>query len=200
MGRINDIRPLKKELRQKYRLIRANMSQAEKKDCDEKIYNRVISSEVYKNAKSILCFVSSDIEVDTKKLINHALSEGKTVAVPFCLDLKGTMDFYVINSLKELKAQSYGILEPDIKTAKKFKADKDSLCILPGFAFDRDGFRIGFGKGYYDRFLKSFKGKKVGICYNNCIANNLPHGKYDLPADFIITQKYTITIKKEDRS
>lgn len=196
MGRINDIREFKKELRQKYRKIRQDMSKSEKSYYDSQILERILSSPIYKNAKTLLCFVSSDIEVDTKRLIERALCDGKTVAVPYCLDFFGSMDFYVIKSLLDLKAQSYGILEPDIEKAPKLTDYKDSICILPGFAFDREGFRIGFGKGYYDRFLKRYTGIKVGVCYNSCIANNLPHGKYDLPADYIITQKYTITTKK----
>lgn len=190
-----DIRIVKKELRAKYRKLREDLSVEQKQRYDEQIYQRFISTDFYKNAKTILCFVSTNLEVDTIQLINRAIADQKTVAVPKCLNLLGNMEFYMIHSLDDLEKSTFSLLEPNIKKSKKLDNFSDSICVLPGFAFDREGYRIGFGKGYYDRFLNKYNGKKVAICYNNCIANQLPRGRYDVAADYIVTPKYIITTK-----
>jgi 5-formyltetrahydrofolate cyclo-ligase len=190
-----DIRIVKRELRAKYRKIREDLPLAEKQRYDKQIFERFIACDFYKNAKTILCFVSTPLEVDTIRLINRALADKKTVAVPKCLNLEGKMDFYIIHSLNDLEKSTFSLLEPDIKKSKKLKNFKNSICVLPGFAFDKDGYRIGFGKGYYDRFLNKYDGKKIAVCYNNCITNQLPRGRYDVAADYIVTPKYILTTK-----
>ena len=198
MRKIVDIRPLKRELRAKYRKIRENMDPAQKKEFDEAIFKRMVASPFYRDARTLLCYVSTPIEVDTIGLIQHAFSDKKTVAVPKCLDRSGKMAFYAIQSINELKEDTFGLLEPDPSVHACVSDFSGALCILPAFAFDTEGYRIGFGKGYYDRFLQRFNGVKVGICYPSCIANKLPHGRYDVPADYVVTPKYILTIKKQE--
>lgn len=194
---MTDIRPLKKKLRQAYRSIREGMGAQEKAAFDRDIQNRLLASELYQKARSLLCFVSTPIEVETRELILRAWADGKQVAVPKCLDRSGNMEFFRIQSFDELSPGEYALLEPDPQKAPVFADYRGSLCILPAFAFDRDGYRLGFGKGYYDRFLHRYTGCKVGVCYNSCMATALPHGRYDVPADYIVTQKYTLTVKKD---
>lgn len=198
MRKIVDIRPLKKELRAKYRKIRENMDPEQKQAADAAILKRITSAAFYRDAKTLLCFVSTPIEVDTTGLIRHAFSQGKAVAVPKCLDRNGHMAFFQIKSLEELKEDTFGLMEPDPKIHPKVRDFSGALCILPAFAFDTEGYRIGFGKGYYDRFLQRFDGVKAGICYPSCIANRLPHGRYDVAADYVITPKYILTIRKQE--
>lgn len=188
-----DIRPIKKALREKYRGIRSELSATEKEKNDAEIFNRLISFDKYIQSSTLLCFVSTDIEVDTKRLIQHALDNQKTVALPRCLDKNGNMDFFVIKSFDDLEQAFFGLLEPK-KSCERLVDYSNSACILPGFAFDRQGFRIGYGKGYYDRFLKSYIGVKIGVCYNCCMANELPHGRFDIAADYIVTGKYILTV------
>lgn len=196
MAKVVDIRIIKKELRKKYRNIRETMPASQKIKADKSIYQKLINFSEYKKAKTVLIFVSKKIEVDTIEIINQAFKDGKKVAVPKCLDKKGRMAFFVINSLDELKNDSFNLLEPDENKAPMLVNFNNSICILPGFAFDSKGYRIGFGKGYYDRFLQKYSGIKIGICYNSCIVDSLPHGRYDVCANYIVTQKYILTIKK----
>lgn len=193
---VTDIRVVKQNLRKKYRDIRRNMTINQKQNYDNLIYEKMINFYRYQKAEVLLCFVSTDIEVDTIKLINHAFENGKRVAVPKCLDKNGNMEFFLINSLDELQEDSFGLLEPNEETSVMLENYKNSICILPGFAFDSSGFRIGFGKGFYDRFLQRYTGIKVGVCYNNCLSNTLPRGRFDVPADYLVTHKYILTIKK----
>ena len=198
MRKIIDIRPLKRELRAKYRRIRERMDRTQKQEWDHMIFYRLIEAPFYKQAKTLFCFVSTAIEVDTIAILKQAFADQKTVAVPKCMDHNGHMEFFIIHSLDDLRADMFGLLEPDPTQCEKASDYSDSLCILPAFAFDTEGFRIGFGKGYYDRFLQRFSGIKAGICYNNCMTNSLPHGKYDVPADFVVTPKYILTVKKQE--
>lgn len=198
MGRLgnvnNDIRLIKKELRLKYRAIRSGFSKQEKNDKDAKIEKRFLDSSMYKQASTLLCFVSTELEVNTHGIIRQALIDKKTVAAPKCIDKNGTMRFYVINSFDDLEEATFGLYEPRLDKCAQLKRYTGSLCVMPGFAFDSKGYRIGFGKGYYDRFLNKVDIIKVAVCYNECIANKLPKGRYDVPADYIITPKYTLTI------
>lgn len=191
---IRDIRPLKQELRRKYRSIRTSMPPQEKDRLDQAIFDRLVGMADYQNARTLLCFVSTAIEVDTYRILERAFADGKTVAVPKCLDRKGTMDFFVIRSLAELAPGEYGLMEPDPAKAPLLTDYRQSVCILPALAFDAGGYRLGFGMGYYDRFLQRYTGKKLGVCYNSCIAPSLPRGRYDRPADYIVTPKYVLTV------
>lgn len=196
MAKISDIRIVKSELRKKFRLIRKSFDITTKKQYDENIKTRLLNSSMYKQAKTILCFVSTNLEIDTYDIINQAFNDNKVVAVPKCINKKGKMNFYIINSFDDLEKSTFDLLEPNIDKCKELKQYSDSICILPGFAFDMEGYRIGFGKGYYDRFLNKYDGIKVAICYNECMTSNLPRGKFDVPADYIVTQKYILTTKK----
>ena len=197
MGRVEDIRLVKKALRIKYRTIREVMPLEEKQVNDNNIFWKLINFSEYQKAKTILIFVSTKIEVDTIQIIKQAFQDGKKVAVPKCLDKNGKMAFFVIGSMEDLERGQYDLLEPDRAKAAMLVDFSSSICVLPGFAFDSKGFRIGFGKGYYDRFLQKYNGMKIGICYNSCIADNLPHGRYDVSANYIVTPKYILTIKNQ---
>lgn len=190
-----DIREYKRNLRERYKGIRRGMTPAEKKTGDARIRGRVLHLPEYRRCKTLLCFVSTEIEVDTWTLIDRALADGKTVAVPYCIDGTRKMEFYRIESREELAPRTFGVLEPDPERAEKITDFSDSICVLPGMSFDSTGYRLGYGGGYYDRFLsKVYKGKRattVGVCYANCMSRRLPRGRYDVPCSILITEKYT---------
>lgn len=185
-----DIRDYKNKLRNKYKDIRKNMSIDYKKKFDLSIFNKLISLEAYKNADTILTFVSTDIEVDTHRLINYSLENGKKVAVPKCIDGTRNMEFYIINSLNDLEVATFSVLEPKTQICEKLENFNNSICIIPGLAFDLEGYRLGYGKGYYDRFLGNYNGLKIGICYCSCTLNKLIRGKFDRNVDLLVTDKY----------
>lgn len=177
-------------LRKKYRSIRENMDLKIKKIWDGKILKKLTILNKYKKCKTVLTYVSKDIEVDTFGIIKKAWEDGKQVAVPACDKDTMKMDFYIINSMDDLEAGAFGLLEPKKDICKKIEEVEDALCVIPGFSFDREGFRLGYGYGYYDRFLQDFKCTKIGICYNNCIVAKLPHGRYDCSMDILITNAF----------
>lgn len=196
MPEVIGIKEQKSLLRDKFKKIRLSMSTCQKQEIDSQIADKFLSLKEYKNCDTVFAYISTDIEVDTHKIILTALSQGKKVAVPKC-DIKTcTMMFYLINSFDDVSKGAYGILEPDINVCKKAQKNKNSLCIVPGLSFDESGFRLGFGKGYYDRFLSNFLGTSVGLCYDECISHTLPHDFYDKQTDIVVTQNYVNSINK----
>ena len=185
-----NLRQRKNELRVKYKKIRTECPNDVKQRLDNGIAEKFLSLEEYKNCDTLFIFVSSPIEVDTSEIINKALADGKKVAVPKCRDKWGLMDFYFITSTESLKKGAFSIMEPDPEKCELVKDLSQGLCVVPGLSFDFQGYRLGFGKGYYDRFLDKFKGVSVGICYSKCIEKELPKGNYDKQVDILVTEKY----------
>jgi 5-formyltetrahydrofolate cyclo-ligase len=188
---IGNLKNRKTELRAKHRRFRQKCPPEIKSTLDQKLTAAFLSLDEYKSCKTLFAFVSSDIEVDTSEIIKSAFANGKRVAVPKCRNKKGLMDFYYINSTADLKRGAFNILEPDADICEKVTSFDEGLCIVPGLCFDKYGYRLGFGKGYYDRFLDEFSGISVGLCYSKCIEQKLPVGAYDKPVDILITEKYT---------
>lgn len=173
---------MKNELRKKYREIRQNSD----KTADEIIFNKVISCDEVKNAENIFCYISVNDEVSTEKIIKYLLEAGKTVSVPLCVD-KGKMIAVKISSFYDLKEGMYGIPEP--KSHTEFEKQMLDLIIVPALAFDKEGYRLGYGGGYYDRFMANSKAFKLGICRSELYVEALPHAEFDIKVDKVITER-----------
>lgn len=196
-----DIRAHKKEMRDKYKQIRRDMPADIKKERDNQIFSRLVDMDVYKNSTLILAYVSTGIEVDTIKFIEHALKDNKTVAVPRCIYGTRNMDFYIIKSVDDLEEGSFSVLEPVPEKCEKLKAFDNAFCIVPALVYDSYGYRLGYGKGYYDRFLSAHKKNNmylVGIGYCCCMVTKLIHGYYDVAVNTVVTEKYVKRCIKEE--
>ncbi len=194
---LTDIRPVKAALREKYRNIRTSMTADEKTSYDDEIAQQVRRLWQYQKNDTLLVYVSTPIEVDTRKIIEQALQDGKKVAVPRCVDGTRTMDFYYIRSFEDLAPGTFGVLEPIIEKTELMTDFSRGLCIVPAFSYDWSGYRLGYGKGYYDRFLSRFEGNIIGICYSSCVQRSLPHGRYDGPVELLVTEKF---LRRTNRS
>lgn len=172
---------MKKELRKKYLYIRKNISN--KSLLDKIIYEKIIYDEFIKKSDVILIYVSKSDEVDTLNLIKYFLSIKKLVAVPKVKD--ASMEFYYINSLKDLKLGTYNILEPITDT--KVTNFSNAVCLTPGICFSKDLYRLGYGGGYYDRFFQKHSVYSIGLCYSSCLLDNLPIEKHDQKLQKIVT-------------
>ncbi len=193
---MNDIRPIKQKLRSESKQYRRSLDSEYKNILDNKIANRLFNTWQYRESEIILCYVSTEIEVNTETVITRALADGKKVAVPRCVENTRFMEFYFIKSFDDLESGFMGVLEPIPEKCEKMTDFTSGLCIVPGLMFDMFGYRLGYGKGYYDRFLLNFCGETLGICYNACVKEQLPHGKYDKRIDKIITQSKMINANK----
>lgn len=178
----------KDEIRSKYIILRNKLPLYKKKKLDREIEKCVLNSSVYKNSNTIMIYSSFGSEVNTLTLIKKMLKDGKNVVLPKTKKPNKIIPIK-INSLNELKKGNFSILEPtDI--SKKVKKSTIDVVFVPGIVFDKHGNRIGFGKGYYDHFLKYIPYKKrIGVCYEFQIVENIPINKTDIPVSKIITEK-----------
>ena len=135
--------------------------------------------------------------MNTFHFIEKCWKDGKKVAVPACNSENRSMNFYFINSFDDLEKATFGLLEPIRDKCELVTNFSQGLCVVPGFCFDYKGYRLGYGYGYYDRFLQNFGGITLGICYSNCIIPQLPHGKFDKHVDILLNDKYIKEIKRE---
>jgi len=140
----------------------------------------------FHDCNTLLTYVAAkDNEVDTRGIIDLALSSGRRVLVPMTTAGKGIMQWGRIESRGELFATAFGLLEPK---AKPVPPPRDALCLTPGIAFTRKGHRIGYGGGYYDRFLAAFQGTAVGLAFDMQIAPYLPVEAHDCMMNFLVTE------------
>lgn len=172
---------MKKEfLRKKYKEKRDNIKNKVTKD--NLIYQKVINNKDILSSKTLLIYISINSEVDTIKIINYFLNT-KNIAVPKIID--NNMYFCYVTNLNELTSGKYNIPEP---TNENIVTDFDNaICIVPGICYDKKNYRIGYGKGYYDRFLSKNKIKTIGLCYKECMIKKIDNDKYDYKIDEVIT-------------
>ncbi len=197
MQRIN-LREYKGELRAKAREYRASLSSKEKRRLDNAIFNRLISTYQYRECNVLLIYASTAIEVDTERIIEHALQSGRRVALPRCV--KGTRDmvFHYITDISQLESGTFGVMEPT-EDLPIWQREDGGLAVVPALMLDGFGFRLGYGGGYYDRFLSDFTGETVGITYSRNFCYRLNHGRYDIPLGAVLTEKFIRKIKHESR-
>jgi 5-formyltetrahydrofolate cyclo-ligase len=130
--------------------------------------------------------------VDTRELIDISLEQGKRVVVPVLEQGKKTMAHALIESLDGLVDGPWGLVQPDLAKATLLeKQEEIDLVVVPGIAFDRRGHRIGFGGGFYDRFLANLQVVKVGLCYDDLILQGIPNEPHDVPMDIVVAQTAT---------
>lgn len=190
---------LKKELRTAIRAQRAGTAPEERARMSARILQRLISLPEYRGTGTLLTYVSLPQEVDTMPLIEAALNDGKRVAVPRCLPGRPLIDFYYIRGAQDLYPGSYGLMEPQ-PLPENFCPPRAGFCVVPGLAFDRRGMRLGYGSGYYDRFLQRFTGTAAGVCFSNILtAKPLPAGRYDLPVPIVVTDREIIRPARREK-
>ncbi len=171
--------------------------------CEERIFysreikDTILGMDVVRLASNILCFAGYKSEVQTMELMGELLSLGKNIYVP---RVDGDeMDFYRINSLDDLKEGFKGISEP-VETCTQVFEGRDiehTVMLMPGAVFAKDGSRIGYGKGYYDRYLaKCDIMNRIALCFSIQILENIPSDVHDKKASVIVTEKGIMECRK----
>lgn len=147
-------------------------------------------SDIYLNAHKIFTFVSYGSEINTCNIIRKAFEDKKIVAVPYMTGKPHDMVFLRINSFDELKPNKIGISEPEYNVENIVSSDKNTLVIVPGLAFDSEFYRIGYGGGYYDKYLSENEyAAAAGICFEEQITDRVPKDEYDVKMDLIVTDR-----------
>ncbi|HHD2752015.1 TPA: 5-formyltetrahydrofolate cyclo-ligase [Clostridium perfringens] len=189
----------KGELRKEIKLKRENLDKNIKLRADEKIRKSLFESEIYKNSKVVFIYVNMDSEINTIDIIKELLTSDKIVAVPKVIPVslkERQMKALKINSMLQLnESGAFGILEPSVE-CEDISEDVD-LIIIPGLAFDINGNRLGYGGGFYDRFLRKYpNSKRVALCYDFQIFDEIPHEFFDEKVDLIISEEKIISLEK----
>ncbi len=178
----------KKELRRKLRAQRRSIEPKRKAELDASLVAHLLTTKEFQNARLLLLYAPLSDEPNLLPLADAAWHEGKQVAFPISEIASHMLDFRTVFSPEELCKGAYGILEPPL-TAPTATIASDTLCIVPALAFDKEGFRLGYGGGYYDRFLSAFQGTAIGLCYSDLLQSELPRDQYDRAVTLLITEK-----------
>jgi len=190
MAIFNDKEKLRKEILTK----RKNIDIVEKEKMDKKILDEFYENKYYREAKNIFIYISYDSEINTKGIINEALKDNKKIYVPRTEFKSRFMDAVEITSLDNLIESEYGILEPSIEEPH-IEPNELDLIVVPGVAFDRNGGRMGYGAGFYDRYFKRIskdrikKIAKLALAYDFQILEKVPMNEQDVPVNYIITER-----------
>ncbi len=174
--------------------LRKELSQDEKAGAESTLCQSIASLSVFEKCDTVLLFSPIKNEPDLLSIAKLAFKVGKRVAFPISLSETCTLDFRFIQALDELTAGTYGINEPT-ESAPKASFTKNTICIVPALAFDKKGYRLGYGKGYYDRFLKDFEGTSIGATLEKFVCDKLPTNDTDVAIDIIITERGVIHLK-----
>ena len=148
----------------------------------------------YADADILLLYFPARSEPDLTPLARLAWRDGKRVAFPISRTDSLTLDFRIISSLDKLSTGAYGIPEP-CENAPRATLTERTLCVVPALAVDRDGYRLGYGKGYYDRFLSSFVGRSLVAIHSSLVCERLPRNDTDIPLNTIITETGAIRLR-----
>ena len=177
----------KKEDRKKYIEIRKNMPETLKRDKSLRICEEVRKIVEKGDFEVLLLYAPLTDEVDVFPLFETFKGKVKTA---FPRVIGDNMDFYIVNDEKDLETGSFNVREPkEYSELISFEADKKYICIVPGVSFDKKGARIGYGKGYYDKFFTRYKDKniyKLGVCFDECFSENIESDEFDVFVDKVM--------------
>ncbi len=194
---MNELRERKNRIRDEYRALRSSIEPSVKKDYDARICQRFMSLASYRFADVLFLYSPLKTEIDVLPIAEDALKRGKIVTFPRCNEDENTMTYYVVTDLSQLERGAFGIMEPNANLPvfnPEVHEGSNMICFVPALVFDKSGYRLGYGKGYYDRYLCDFHGAKVGVQYHSCVVDSLPRGRFDTAVDFLVTEKGVITI------
>lgn len=184
------------ERRADARFLRDAMPPEMRAEASKAICRRIAAMASFGLCDTILCYAAVSSEVDVALLAETALARGKTVAFPVCAETSGEMEFYAVSSLEELTVTNrFGIPEPVADEAKRITPTETTMVLMPGLLFDRQGKRIGYGGGYYDRYIRKYptllhSSMTVGVTFHAFLSDTpIPYTDLDISAALVVTEK-----------
>lgn len=175
----------KKEIRNRIRRIRESMSCSEIEEKSLKITEKTAAQSWFSEAQTVMSYISIKNEIDTSYLNRKIVESGKKLLFPV-IENEEIKAVAVDGADYTTAVKKFGVIEPE--NGRELDKNEIDLVIVPGVAFDREGNRIGFGKGYYDRFLKGYRGKKAALCYDFQIVEKIESEEHDEKVDIIISE------------
>lgn len=183
----------KKELRENAFRIRSGFTRQQISDSSEEIIHKLLSHPWYRECSTLFTYVSMDNEVQTFKLIKKAIGDGKRVCVPRVVPKQHMLAVPIRDLAGDLKKGFFGVLEPIAQLPPVSHLEVD-LVIVPGFVFDREGYRIGYGGGYYDKYLGIIPShcRTIGLAFHTLLTDKIPREAHDKKVMLVITEKELI--------
>ena len=192
-----NVREEKMAMRAVFKEKRKSLDPKVKSEKDALVCQRLSSLLSIRYADEILSFSPLTGEIDVTSFNETMLKSGKKFYLPRCIQGTSEMNFRLVSSMDELENGSFSIMEPSEDAPKwENKDGVNAVCIIPAMSYDKNGYRLGYGKGYYDRHLSSKNVMKIGICYTDFLSEEIPRGRFDLSVDIIVTEKGIINCKK----
>lgn len=173
-----------------------NLSPVYCREADEAICRCLLQSELYQKARTILCYVGTAAEINTMSLLHAALRDGKILALPLCSEEKGVMEARQIAGLGDLVSGRFGILAPKLQCPLVAPEDID-LVVVPCATGDAQGRRLGYGGGYYDRYLPRVSCPTMLLCRRHLLTDEIPLEEHDLRMDYLVTEWGVVSCKGE---
>ena len=175
-------------MRAEFSALRDALGAGERAAIDARVTRAVLASEAFAAARSVFTYLSVGAEVDTRALVERAWEAGKVVAAPRCVPGTRELAWHRIDDFTTLVTGAFGIEEPLNDPATLVVPDESSVALVPAFSFDADGFRLGYGGGFYDAFLASFPGTSIGLCRACQLSTEpLPREPHDVAVNFVVT-------------
>lgn len=178
---------------------RAEFSREQRREMDRDIVEGIIHSPLFQNASMLLVYAPLENEINLLPLASMARKRGIPVAFPRCDKAANEMQFYILPEGQKLSPGAYGIPEPP-EDAPLCVPDERALCIVPALSYDLEGNRIGYGKGYYDRYLATFRGRTLGVTYAAMLLRSVPTEAYDIPVHWLFTERGVYDCRKIARA
>jgi 5-formyltetrahydrofolate cyclo-ligase len=184
----------KKALRKELLIKRENLTEEEILKKSNLIANSIYNSKVYRDAKTIMTYISFKNEVYTHNIIKKSIIENKKIVVPITIPETKELKISQVLDFNELEIGYYNILTPKKEFLRYIDPKDIDLVLVPGVAFDKNGYRIGYGGGYYDRFLDKLRKDaiKIGLAFDLQLIDKVPKDNYDKSVDIIITENEII--------
>ncbi|MEH7379952.1 5-formyltetrahydrofolate cyclo-ligase [Bacillus sp. JJ1533] len=182
----------KKEMRKEMKEILRSIDNITLDKWSEDITEIVLSLPEWVDAETIGITISGEYEVDTKALIEKAWQSNKRVAVPKCEPKTKTMIFREITSFSQLEVVFYGLQEPIEEQTREVLHNEIDVLFVPGLSFAKNGYRLGHGGGYYDRYLTKYQGITVSLAFPNQLVEEIPVESFDIPVQKIVTNTEVI--------
>lgn len=179
---------MKQQLRKQVRERIVYISEEQRAQWSGQIASRLYEQDEWKHARTIGITISVDEEVSTYEMIERAWQEGKRIAAPKCDRLSRTMTFREIRNWDDLEKVYMNLREPIPARTKEISADEIDLLIMPGIAFTEQGDRLGYGGGYYDRFLPHYSGHTIALAYSLQLVASIPMDEHDKRVQKIVTE------------
>ena len=196
------IKKQKDDIREEYKERRRLMPEEEKFRRDEAIRKAAAGLVSFRYAEYVLLYAATSDEIDVSAIAAMAFERGKKVLFPRCDRKSHTMTYHEVKSLDELQDDGMGGLEPPeenpVYDAENEKAG--AVCFVPGLVYDRAGYRLGYGKGFYDRYLSAFSGCTIGVVYSDYILPEVPRGRFDVTVDILLTERGVKVTKDAGKS